>query len=150
VPTTKQVIRRKRYRLAAAAGWLWRALLLLNTLGLLSVGVYTMQASPAEGPSATPMLMAGLLSLCVIVLAVLSAVNAVLWACSVRWPWSARLALVALAPVGPVVVFLLVMAASHPEEAGPMKWLWLSLFVLTVMVTHALNARAIRRYRRVD
>ena len=124
-------------------------MLLLNTLGLLSVAVYTVLAS-LDRPGATPMLMAGLLSLCVIVPAWLSVVNALLWVCCVRPTWPARLALVALAPARAVRVFLLAIAASDAEERGLMPWVWLSLFVLTVMAAQGVNALAIRRCRRVD
>ena len=130
------------------AGWLlWRGLLRLNTLGLLAVGVYTALASSDDGPSATPILMAGLLSLCAVVLALVSLVDAVLWACCAASGWWVRAGLIALAPASGVLVFVLLMQASDPAQAGWARWLWLSLFVLSVVAAHRLNMHAVGRFR---
>ena len=75
----------------ARAGWaIWKALLLLNTTGLLAVALYAARVSPDDGPGATPLLMAGVLSLCVIVLALVSMVNAALWGSATAAPWWGR------------------------------------------------------------
>ena len=126
---------------------LWRALLVLDTLALLLVAPYIAWVSPTDGPSATPLLMAGLLSLGVPLLALLSAVNAVLWVRRAGCAWWLKLLLVVLAPAGALVVLLLALLASDPVQAGAMKWLWLLLFVLAVLTVHRLNLRAMQGRR---
>ena len=133
--------------LVRAGWWLWRALLYLDTVGLLAVGLYTALASSSDGPSATPILMAGLLSLCAMVLAVVSLVDAVLWACRAQSGWWVRASMIALAPTSGVLVFVLLMHASDPAQAGSARWLWLTLFVLCVVAAHRLNTHAVGRFR---
>jgi hypothetical protein len=127
--------------------WLWRALLRFNTLGLLAVGLYTALASSSDGPSATPILMAGLLSLCAVVLALVSLVDAVLWAWRARSGWWIKAGMIALAPTSGVLVFVLLMHASDPAQAGSARWLWLTLFALCVVAAHWLNTHAVSRFR---
>ena len=124
----------------------WRGLLLLNTLGLLAVAAYAALASPEDGPGATPLLMAGLLSLCVIVLALVSAVDGALWARARRARWWFALALIVLAFVGAAVVFQLAVYASDPGEPT-LRRIGLLLFPLSVLGAYALNSHAVRRYR---
>ena len=130
------------------AAWaVWHGLLLLDALGLLAVAIYAALVSPDAGPGATPLLMAGLLSLCVIVLALISAVNAALWASVARSAWWLRLALIVLSAVGVAVVFQLAVYASDPGD--PMgRWVGLGLFSVSIPAAYALNRHAISRYRR--
>jgi hypothetical protein len=132
----------------ARAAWaVWNTLLVVDVLGLLAVAVYAALASPDDGPGATPLLMAGLLSLCVIVLALVSAVNAVLWASAVGWSWWRRLVLVVLALVGAALVFVAAAHASDPGESSGVRWSGLMLFVLLALGAYFFNAHAVRRYR---
>ena len=137
----------RRSGFARAAWAAWKALLVVDVLGLLAVAVYAALASPDDGPGATPLLMAGLLSLCVIVLALVSAVNAVLWAGAVGWSWWRRLVLIALALVGAALVFVAAAYASDPGESSRVRWGGLMLFVLSALGAYVFNAHAIRRYR---
>lgn len=122
----------------------WRALLVLDILGLLAVAVYVPFSWPADGPSATPLLMAGLLSLCVLLLALLSSINAALWARAGGMSWGITLGAVVLALAGTVVLLLLAVWATDPSHAT-LRWMWLLLFVLAVLGAFALNHRAIGR-----
>jgi hypothetical protein len=137
----------RRSALARAAWAGWRALLLLNTLGLLAVAIYAALASPDDGPGATPLIMAGLLSLCVIILAIVSAVDAALWASAMKLRWWLRLLWIALALAGAAIVLQLAIYARDPVDPV-LKWLGLLLFVISVLAAHALNTRAVSYYRK--
>jgi hypothetical protein len=80
-----------------------------------------------------------------VVLALVSLVDAVLWACCVPSSWWARAGIIALAPTSAVLVFMLLVQASDPAQAGAAKWLWLTLFVLCVVAAHRLNTHAVGR-----
>jgi hypothetical protein len=114
---------------------------------LLTVAIYAALASPNDGPGATPLIMAGLLSLCVIILALVSAVDAALWASAIRLAWWLRLVWIALALAGAAVVFQLAIYGSDPNEPLS-RWLGLFLFVISVVAAHVLNTRAVNRYRK--
>ena len=120
---------------------------MLNTLGLHTVAIYAALASPNDGPGATPLIMAGLLSLCVIILALVSAVDAALWASALRLAWWLRLVWIALALAGAAVVFKLAIYASDPGDPVSRR-LGLFLFVISVVAAHVLNTRAVSRYRK--
>jgi hypothetical protein len=131
----------------AHAAWvIWRTVLLVNTLGLLAVAAYAAQASSDDAPGAMPLLMAGLLSMCVIGLTVVSGVNAVLWASAARWPWPRRLALVPVVLLLGVLVFALALYGSDFNRPAR-RWIGLLLFVAAILGAHLLNSHAVRRYR---
>ncbi len=64
-----------------------------------------------------------------IVLAVISAVDAGLWACAAGSPWWLSLLSILLAVLGAVVVFLLAVYASDPAQPL-LRWVALVLFLL--------------------
>jgi hypothetical protein len=135
--------------LFARAAWAaWNTLLVLDVLGLLTVAAYAALASPQDGPGATPLLMAGLLSLCVVVLAVVSAVAAALWARAAGWAWWRGLVLAALALLGAVLVFLMAVYASDPGEPSAIRWGALLLLVLSTLGACVFNVHAVWRFRR--
>jgi hypothetical protein len=129
------------------AGWaVWRAVLTLNTIALLSVAVYAAIQSSEDGPSATPLLMAGLLSLGVMILGVTSAVNALLWGAATHASWLRRLGAVFFGFAGAVIVLTLAIYASDYNDVS-MRWVGLVLFPCSVIRIHVLNRRAVALYR---
>lgn len=133
---------------AGRLAWaVWRALLWLATLGLLGVALYAASASSADGPSATPLLMAGLFSLCLMALTLISAIDVLLWASAagVRWWWRPALVIAVLA--GAVLMFELLSVASDPGESVATRRVMLSVYALSVLAALALNRTAVARYR---
>ena len=132
---------------ARARATIWHALLVLATLGLLAVAVYAAQDSPEDGPSATPFLMVGLLSLCLLALALISAVDAALWARATRLRWVWWLALVLLVLTSVPVLFVLVAHASDPNQTVLSRRTALVAYVVAVIAAYVLNRKALARWR---
>jgi hypothetical protein len=133
-------------RIARLAWGVWHALLIFATLGLLSVIGYAAIGSPPEGPSAWPYIFTGLLILSFMVLAVLSLVDAVLWATAARWTWLRRLVLIPAVLVGGMLVFSLALWVSDSKNQI-VSSIGLLFFALAVLVAHGLNRYAVHRFR---
>ncbi len=121
---------------------------MLATLGLLAVAVYAALDSPADGPSATPFLMVGLLSLCLLLLGLISVVDAALWASAarLRWWWRAALVLLVLACIP--VLFALVAHAGDPDQGALSRRTALLAYVVAVLAAYVLNRQALLGWRR--
>jgi hypothetical protein len=89
--------------------------------------------------------MAGLLFLCLMLMALISVVNAVLWGTATASPWRYRVVLVGLAVITCALIFQLALYASDPAQST-MRLVGLVLFPLSVVGCYALNQRALRRY----
>jgi hypothetical protein len=120
---------------------------MLNTLALLTVAVYAAVASPDDGPGATPLLMAGLLSLGVIILALTSAVNALLWGALHAHPWWCRLGWVFIGFAGALLVLQLALYASDHNNPT-LRQVGLLLFPGSVTAAYVLNRRALAQCRK--
>lgn len=134
-------------RLTRAAWRVWQAALVVNTTIMLTVAVYAGMTSPDDGPSATPFLMAGLLSLGVFALAGMSAVNALLWGSATQASWWRRIALVLAAFAGAVLILQCAIYASDHHYPTTRR-VCLVLFPVSVLAAHLLNRAAVRVYRR--
>jgi hypothetical protein len=80
------------------------------------------------------------------VLAVVSLVDAVLWASAMRWTWLRRLALIPAVLLGGMLLFSLVLWVIDSKNPT-VSSVGLVLFALVVIVAHALNRHAVRRFR---
>jgi hypothetical protein len=133
-------------RVARLCWALWHALLLFATVGLLATIVYIAAGAPPREPSAWPILFTGLLIWCLLVLIVISAVDAVLWATAQRWTWGRRLALVPAVLLGGTLLFALALWTTDSSNEA-VAWIGLSLFTSCVLGAHLLNRYAVRRFR---
>ena len=131
-----------------AGSTVWNALLVAATAGLLAVAVYAAQDSTADGPSATPFLMVGVLSLCVLALALISIVDALLWAGAARLRWWWRVGLVLLVLASAPALFVLVAHAGDPNQTPLSRRTALLAYVVAVVAAHMLNRVALVRWRR--
>jgi hypothetical protein len=126
------------------------AILLLVSAGLLCVGVYAARASAQDGPGATPLLIAGLLALCTMAMAVMSAVAMALLTSAAKARWWIRLMLVTAGLVCPWLLFPLAAYGGDPGESTLTRVVSLSLFVGGVLTLFAVNMTAAARIRQVE
>jgi hypothetical protein len=134
-------------RRLARIGWgLWHVILVIATLGLLGVVIYAWELSPDDGPGAGPLLMAGVLSLSMVLLVIVSAVDAVLWATAAGWPRWRRIVLVPVALILGLGAFMLALYTN--DSADPfLNKVGLVLLAAVALIAHLLNRRAVKRFR---